>query len=70
MSIHRKNLGLTLTAIKCSKCTQNKDEQEGAELCQAQPAKHKLFGSNGAFFWFEVLTVEMLNCWIAKLENC
>ena len=23
-------------------------KQEGAELCQAQPAKHKLFGSNGA----------------------
>ena len=26
-------------------------KQEGAELCQAQPAKHKLFGSNGAFFF-------------------
>ena len=25
-------------------------KQEGAELCQAQPAKHKLFGSNGAIF--------------------
>ena len=25
-------------------------EQEVAELCQAQPAKHKLFGSNGAIF--------------------
>ena len=25
-------------------------KQEGAELCQAQPAKHKVFGSNGAIF--------------------
>ena len=38
-------------------------KQEGAELCQAQPAKHKLFGSNGAiFFWFELLMVVLLNC--------
>ena len=27
-----------------------KRKQDGAELCQAQPAKHTLFGSNGAFF--------------------
>ena len=26
-------------------------KQEGAELCQAQPTKHKLFGSNGAIFF-------------------
>ena len=37
-------------------------KQEGAELCQAQSAKHKLFGSNGAFFWFKSLKVELLNC--------
>ena len=37
--------------------------QEGAELCQAQPAKHKLFGFNGAiFFWFGLLMVILLNC--------
>ena len=26
-------------------------KQEGAELCQAQPAKHKLFGFNRAIFF-------------------
>ena len=30
-------------------------KQEGAELCQAQPAKHKVFGSNRAIFF-------VLNC--------
>ena len=36
---------------------------EGAYLCQAQPAKHKLFGSNGAiFFLFDLLMVVLLNC--------
>ena len=29
----------------------NLQKQEGAELCQAQPAKHKVFGSNGAIFF-------------------
>ena len=48
-----------------------KSKQEGAELCQAQPAKHKLFGSNGAiFFWFGLLMVVLLNCWIDGLLNC
>ena len=48
-------------------------KQEGAELCQAQPAEHKLFGSNGAIFWFELLIVgyvELLNCWIVELLIC
>ena len=41
--------------------------QEGAELCQAQPVKHKVFGSNGAiFFWFDLLMVEVLNCLIVE----
>ena len=52
--------------------------QEGAELCQAQPAKHKLFGSNVAFFWFDLLMAELLNwqmvkllkCWIVELLIC
>ena len=49
-----------------------KGKQEGAELCQAQPAKHKLFESNGAifFFWFELLMVVLLNCWIVELLIC
>ena len=35
-------------------------KQEGAELCRAQPAKHKLFGSTGAIsFGFELLMVEL-----------
>ena len=41
-------------------------KQEGAELCQAQPAKHKLFGSNGAIFFVLIVDgciVELLNCW-------
>ena len=37
-------------------------QQEGAELCQAQPAKHKLFGFNVAIFWFGLLMVVLLNC--------
>ena len=38
-------------------------KQEGAELCQAQPANHKLFGSSGAiFFLFELLMVVLSNC--------
>ena len=59
-------------------------KQEGAELCQAQSAKHKLFGSNGAIFFglncwwlncwivelFICWTVELLNFWIVKLLNC
>ena len=55
-------------------------KQEGAELCQAQPAKHKLFGSNGAIFlvWIvdgwsvelmDCLIVELLNCWFVELLN-
>ena len=27
------------------------EKQEGAKLCQAQPAQHKLFGFNGAIFF-------------------
>ena len=46
-------------------------KQEEAELCQAQPAKHKFFGSNGAIFcWFELLMADLLNCWIVGLLNC
>ena len=48
-------------------------EQEGAELCQAQPAKHKVFGSNGAIFLVWIVDgwiVELLNCWIAELLIC
>ena len=48
-------------------------KQEGAELCQAQPAKHKLFGSNGAIFLVWIVdgwNVELLNCWIVELLNC
>ena len=29
----------------------SRTKQDGAELCQAQPAKHKLFGSNVANFF-------------------
>ena len=47
----------------CAPLTLIRIKQEGAELCQAQPAKHKVFGSNGAIlFWFELLMVELLNC--------
>ena len=51
---------------------QNDDvlKQEGAELCQAQPAKHKLFGFYGAIFLFELLMVVLLNCWIVELLIC
>ena len=35
----------------CEDKNEENNEQEGAELCQAQPAKHKLFGSNGAIFF-------------------
>ena len=51
-------------------------KQEGAELCQAQPAKHKLFGSNEAIFfglncwWLNCWIVGLLNCWIIDLLNC
>ena len=31
-----------------SRSLEKHQKQEGAELCQAQPAKHKLFGYNGA----------------------
>ena len=49
----------------------SKKKQEGAELCQAQPAKHKLFGSNGAiFFLFELLIIGLLNCCIVELLKC
>ena len=49
-------------------------KQEVAELCQAQPVKHKLFGSNGAIFWgvwiVDGCIVELLNCWIVELLIC
>ena len=48
-------------------------KQEGAELCQAQPAKHKLFASNGAFILVWIVdgrSVELLNCWIVELLDC
>ena len=35
-------------------------EQEGAELCQAQPVEYKLFGPNGAIFGL-VGIVELFN---------
>ena len=41
---------------------EEKQNQEGAELCQAQPAKHKLFGFNAAISFFELLMVVLLNC--------
>ena len=47
-------------------------KQEGAELCQAQPAKHKGFGSNGAIFLVWIVDgwiVELLICWIVELMN-
>ena len=34
--------------------------KRGAELCQAQPAKHKVFGSNGAFFLVWIAACELL----------
>ena len=49
------------------------EKQDGAELCQAQPAKHKLFGSNGAIFLVWIVDgciVELLNCWIVELLIC
>ena len=47
--------------------------QEGAELCKAQPAKHNVFGSNGAIFLVWIVDgwiVELLKCWIVGLLNC
>ena len=57
-------------------CVHGFSTQEEAELCQAQPAKHKLFGFNGAIFfglncwWLYCWIVELLVCWIVDLLNC
>ena len=51
-------------------------EQEEAELRQAQPAKHKLFRSNGAIFfgldcwWLYCWIVGLLDCWIVEALDC
>ena len=58
-----KILGWDLKLVLMSGCTVLMvNKQEGAELCQDQPAKHNVFGSNGAIFWFELLIVLLLNC--------
>ena len=59
--LYHSNMGIK-TSVKINRTSNKCCKQEGVELCQAQPAKHKLFGFNGAIFWFELLLVVLMNC--------